>query len=175
MKRQRVSAGVCVVGAGVMLTITLTGCDLFGGGNRITELPAEVVIWSDPDPDNEDTYWSIRDVNDDPARFVVIGTGGEVQFNIGKVCNVCDVDGATIAIDGTPRMNIRFGLGPDGTGPRRPFLVATDGFYIELVSEGDSITFQEEDLRFEENDNSSDDLAQPVGVIPNPTLNDEES
>jgi hypothetical protein len=153
-----------------MLSVTMTGCDFLGDGNRITELPAEVVVWSDPDAGNESAYLSVRDANDIEDRFILIGTGGEVQFSTGKVCNLCEAQGATIAIEGTPRVNIRFGVGPDGVGPRRPFLVSTDGFYIQLVSDGETVAFQEEGVRFEDDDNLADDLAQPAGSVPNPAL-----
>ncbi|MCP4591868.1 MAG: hypothetical protein GY842_14120, partial [bacterium] len=118
------------------------------------------------------TYASVRDANDAEDRFVLIGSGGEVQFNIGKMCDACTVEGATILVDGEERMLIRFSTGPDGEGERRPFLVSTDGFYIELVTEGEVVLFQEEDVRFEEPDDATDDLARRVGTIPNPALED---
>ena len=169
MKQRTTIVCIVLIGTTAILSGGLTGCDT-GGGGRITQLLPEVVVWGDPNPDNDSTYWSIRDVNNAFDRFAVIGTGGEVEFSNGKVCNTCDVEGSTILIDGTPRVNLRFGTGPDGGDERRPFLVSIDGYYVELVSDGDVIMFQEEEERFEEDDDPSDDLAERVSTMPNPTL-----
>ncbi|MFH0980172.1 MAG: hypothetical protein V2A79_01365 [Planctomycetota bacterium] len=161
---------VCGWSVGMMLLVMggLVGC---GGGSGVPALPDEIIVWGDPDPANQDDeYASIRDVNDLDERFVVIGTNGMVQFANEKVCTVCEAEGATILIDGTPRINIRFGSGPDGFGGRRPFLVSTDGYYIEVVEQNNAIIFQEEIERFEEDDYLGDDLAEQVGTIPNPAL-----
>ncbi len=170
MKHRRVSVGAVLAGVTTVVLGGALGCNAKPGGPRVPALPDELVVWGDPDPDNPETYASIRDVHDQDDVFVVIGTNGQVQLANEKVCNICEVQGSTILIDGTPRINIRFSSGPDGFGPRRPFLVSTDAFYIELVGDETSITFQEENVRFEEDDNLTDDLAVRVGTIPNPAL-----
>ena len=132
-------------------------------------MPAEVVVWGDPDAGNNETFWAVRDADDSELAYLVVGTDGRVQFSNGKVCNVCAVENSTILVDGMPRMNIRFSSGPDGEGNRYPFLVSTDGFYIELVADtGDAVIFQAEDTVFEEEDDPSDDLAERAGTIANP-------
>jgi hypothetical protein len=125
-------------------------------------------VWGDPASDSEGT--TIRDVNDLEDRFVVVGAEGGVQFSDGTVCSDCTVTDATIRIDNTARMHIRFGTGPGGGDVRRPYLVSTDGFYIELVGAEGGVTFQEEDLRFEEPDDPPDDLAEQVGTTQNPLV-----
>ncbi|MCP4594727.1 MAG: hypothetical protein GY842_28680, partial [bacterium] len=170
MIRQQVAMGYVLAGMVAVCGCVVTGCDTLGGGGGITELPADVVVWGDADTENDATYASIRDANDLEDRFVLIGSEGEVQFNIGKVCEACTVEGSVILVDGEERILIRFGTGPDTEGERRPFLVSTDGFYIELVTEGEVVLFQEEDVRFEEPDDATDDLARRVGTIPNPAL-----
>jgi hypothetical protein len=156
----------------VLAGLGLTGgCGLFPSDTR--QLPTEVVVWGDPDPENDGEFTSVRDANDVSDRWVLIGTDGQVQFSNGKVCRECSVADATILVNETPRINIRYSTGPDGAGERRPFLVSTDGFYIELVTSGDSVTFQEEEAVFEQDDDPSDDLAERVGTTPNPTLEDQ--
>jgi hypothetical protein len=166
--------GVGVIGAGLMVGMLSgsLGCKS-GDSNAITDLPAEIVVWGDTDPDNDAAFASIRDANDVDDRFVVIGTNDQVQFSNSRVCNTCTVDGYTISVDGTPRVNIRFSSGPDGFGVRRPFLVSTDGFYVQLLLGDDkNYTFQEVDQRFEDPDNLTDDVAVQVGTIPNPALDE---
>jgi hypothetical protein len=165
------SGRTAVIGLGLAVLSLAGGCGLTQNDTR--QLPTEVVVWGDPDPENEEQFTSVRDANDVSDRWVLIGTDGQVEFSNGLVCRECTVSDATISLSGTPRMNIRFGTGPDGEGERRPFLVSTDGFYIELVTSGDSVTFQEEEAVFEENDDPSDDLAERVDTMANPTLGDQ--
>lgn len=159
MKVRYVSVCVVSVGMAAVVIGMLAGCNVFNSGPKTTP-PAELVVWLDPEPGTCAPFWRVRDVNNVADRYVEIGTDGQVQFSTGTVCEGCDVDGATILLDDTPRMHIRFGPGPDDTGERRPFLVSTDGFYIELVGDKATVTFQEENLPFEEDDFLADDLAE---------------
>ena len=168
MKRQHLPIGMLVVGVLAIISGGLAGCDLFGGGGG-TSLPKEIVMWGDPDPESDAMFATVRDVNNEDDRFVVIGTDGKVQFSVGKVCNVCTVEGSTILVDGG-RINIRFGPGLNGTGERRPFLVNDEGYYIQLVTKADTVVFVAETVVFEEPDNPDDDLAVRVGSFPNPAL-----
>jgi hypothetical protein len=146
------------------------GCNFFGGSDAITEVPAELVIWGDPDPDSDVRYMEVYDVNELAERFIAVGTNGQLQFSNGEVCRTCSVVGSTVSLDGVPRMYIRYSVGADGEGSRRPFLVSTDGFYIELVATDQGISFVEEAARFEADDNLDDDLAERVGTVTNPAL-----
>ncbi|MCK4659931.1 MAG: hypothetical protein KAV82_10460 [Phycisphaerae bacterium] len=168
MTRRNLWVNLFWVGMVGPISGVLIGCNQ-GGGSSIPALPAELVVWGDPTPDSDAMFTSVRDFSNVDTSFVVIGTNNLVQFFNEKVCNVCEVQESTILINGTPRVDIRFGPGPDGTGERRPFLVSVDGYYIELVQESGAISFQEKDVVFEENDDPSDDLAQRVGTMPNPT------
>ncbi len=163
---------VYVIGAGLMVGMLSgsLGCRT-GDSGAITDLPAEIVVWGDTDPENDEAFASIRDANDVDDRFVVIGTNDQVQFSNSRVCNTCTVEGYTISVDGTPRVNIRFSSGPDGFGTRRPFLVSTDGYYVQLLlGDDNNYTFQEVDQRFEDPDNLSDDVGVRVGTIANPAV-----
>jgi len=129
------------------------------------ELAATLIIWGDP----ADTAQSdaVRDVTDNPQRYVFIGTDGFVQFYNGKICGTCEVDGSTVSY-GSLKMNIRFGPGPDGGEGRKPFLVSTDGFYIRLVEQSNgNMTFEKSDTPFEDPDDASDDLAEQDGTVAN--------
>ncbi len=129
------------------------------------ELAATVVIWGDPAGTAQSD--AVRDVTDNPQRFVFIGTDGFVQFDNGTICGTCEVDGSTVAY-GNLEMNIRFGPGPSGGEGRKPFLVSTDGFYMRLVeqSNGD-MTIEKTDTPFEDPDDASDDLAGQDGTVAN--------
>lgn len=166
MKKLHKSFSLVLVGVMAVIVGGLVGCDT--NPNLVKELPAELVLWGDPDPDNNATFAYVRDINDMDYRHITIGANGTVQFSNFKICNVCGVDESTILINGEPQINIRFSTGPDGVGERRPFLVSADGFYIELVQTDSTISFQEEDVVFEENDDPSDDLAERIGTTPNP-------
>jgi hypothetical protein len=168
--KRLVSVRAVVAGVGVLVVSLATGCGLNQSSSAVTSRPAELVVWGDPDPENDGLYPAVRDVNNVEDRWIVVGTDGRVQFSNGKVCTGCTVEDATISLSGTPRMNIRYSTGPNDDGPRRPFLVSTDGFYIELVTSGEAVTFQEEDVVFEENDDPSDDLAVQADTTPNPAV-----
>lgn len=157
------------VGGVLGVAVMLGGCGWFSP-RQVTELPKRLVAWGDPDPNSDATAVAVRDVNDLDDRFVVIGTNGLVQFSVGKVCRDCAVEGATIFIDGEPRMHVRFGGGPHGAAERQPYLVSTNGFYVQLLSDSNVVMFQEEDLPFEPQNDPSDDLAERVGVIDNPAV-----
>ncbi|MCH7812592.1 MAG: hypothetical protein IID40_01095 [Planctomycetes bacterium] len=154
----------------VCLSCSLIGCQNQGSGGGPTELPNSVVVYSDPqDPERQGS--NVRDANNDDDSFVLIGSNGKVQFMpTPTVCNDCSVTGATITLDGDQLIDIRFGLAPDGTGSRRPFLVdRTSGNFIQLVGGGSSsVTFQVTETVFEEPDDSTDDLADEAGTIDNP-------
>ncbi|MCP4248506.1 MAG: hypothetical protein GY778_15770 [bacterium] len=154
----------------VCLGCCLVGCQNQGSGGGPTELPDSVVVFSDPE-NSERQGSNIRDANNDDESFVMIGSNGKVQFlPVPTVCNDCTVEGATITLDGGQLIDIRFGLAPDGTGSRRPFLVdRTSGEFIELLGGGsDPVEFSRSGAVFEEPDDSSDDLAVEAGTTDNP-------
>jgi len=163
---------VVIVGLALAAGVAFSpGCQT-GTGGGITELPADIVVWRDPD--TGDTGTTVRDVNNDEERFIVVGTNGRVQFVAGgtvSVCNDCNTEGATIELGSGQLIDIRFGVGVVGDDTRRPFLVDHEfGEFIELVGGGaESITFQPTGQAFEEPDDPDDDLAQVAGQIENPT------
>lgn len=149
---------------------SLVGCQNQGSGGGPTELPNRVVVYSDPE-DSERQGSNIRDANNDDDSFVLIGSNGKVQFMpTPSVCNDCSVTGATITLEGDQLIDIRFGLAPDGTGSRRPFLVdRASGNFIQLVGGGSSsVTFQVTEEAFEDPNDRSDDLAVEASTISNP-------
>ena len=172
MKQRNVTVCIVLVGTATILSGGLSGCTTTGTGQVAdpqAEPQTEFIVWGDPDPNNTETHWAIRDVNNVSTRFAAISADGDVYFSSNQMCNDCEVTDATILVGGTPRTNIRFGPGIEG-GERRPFLVSIDGYYIEMVSEGDAVVFQEEDVPFEEDDDPGDDLAERVNTTTNPTL-----
>lgn len=157
---------VCVFAAAALLT----GCQGQRGGGA--QLPSRIIVWEDPETGDQGT--PIRDANNDPDRFVVVGTNGRVQFvQDGSVCTDCMTEGATIDLGGGNLIDIRFGVGVVGDEVRRPFLVdRTYGTFVQLVEEGGDITFQPTATPFEEPDDRSDDMAIPIGETDNPTIED---
>ena len=163
------------MGATGALAVGLTGCQSqASGGGDGPSLPKKVVVWGDPE-DLSNQGRDIRDANNDGDSYVLIGTNGRVQFMpILRVCDDCDVEGATITLGSGQLIDIRFGVGPDGQGARRPFLVdRASGEFVELLGGGDStVRFNRADALFEDPDDSSDDLAQAVGETATPVVAD---
>jgi hypothetical protein len=158
---------VCIA---LVATVALTGCQSQGGGG--VDLPNQVVVWGDPE-DPEIQGRNVRDANNDDESFVLIGTNGRVQFEpLRLVCNDCQVEGATIELETGQLIDIRFGLGPDGTGGRRPFLVDREsGEFIELLGgRSEPVEFRRSGAMFEEPDDRADDLAVAVDEAANPTV-----
>lgn len=154
------------VGMIILTAAWLAGCQT----QNVTSRPENVVIWEDPETGVQGQ--TIRDVNNDDDRFVVIGSNGRVQFSFGSVCNDCDtdLDNARIQVDGA-FVDIRFGVAPVGDEIRRSFLVdAQNGTFIELVGGGDEpVTFRATDEVFEDPDDDSDDRAISAGTTSNPS------
>jgi len=157
---------VCVCAAGLA---SVPGCQTQGGGGA-AQFPAEIIVWEDPESGNQGS--PIRDANNDPERFVVVGTNGRVQFvQDSSVCTDCMTEGATIDLGEGNLIDIRFGVGVVGDDVRRPFLVdRTYGTFVQLVEEGGGIIFQPTDTPFEEPNDRTDDMAKAAGSEANPTI-----
>ena len=143
-----------------------------GGGGGSLQPSDKIVLWEDPaNPGAPGT--NIRDVNNDAGRFVVIGTGGEVQFVSGKTFLVArdvtaNLDDASFNV-GNGTIDIRFGLAPGETTGRRPFLVDRNtGHFIQLVGGTTELTFEVTDAAFEDPNDRTDDQAVEAGEADNP-------
>jgi hypothetical protein len=166
---------VCTIGLVLAWVVVSSGCQgqtsLLGGGSK-PKPPAKIVVWQDPaNPDSQGT--SIRDVNNDAERFVVIGTDGEVQFVNGTTFSIAtditaNVDDASIPV-GNGTVDIRFGAAPSDPTDRRPFLVdRASGYFIQLVGGNGDVTFQVTNAPFEDPNDPTDDRAIAAGEDDNP-------
>ena len=170
MKRREFHRPAVVAAALITVAVWGAACQNQGTGGG-TQLPGNVVVWGDPD-NLENRGRNVRDANNDEDSFILIGTNGRVQFEpLRLVCDDCTVDGATIELDTGQLIDIRFGIGPDGTGGRRVFLVdRASGEFIELLGGGSSpVEFRRSGALFEDADDRSDDQAVAVDETPNPT------
>jgi hypothetical protein len=143
-----------------------------GGGGSTLQPSDKIVVWQDPaNQDSKGT--NIRDVNNDAERFVVIGTGGEVQFVHGTTFLVArdvtaNLNDASFNV-GNGTIDIRFGLAPGETTDRRPFLVDRNtGHLIQLVGGTTEVTFQVTDTAFEDPNDPTNDRAVQAGETDNP-------
>jgi len=173
-RRNRIRFSIHTVAIAV-LAGGLPGCQSSGSRGGGTQLPADVVVWGDPE-DLDNRGRNIRDVDNVDEKHVLIGTDGSVQFssNPPTVCNDCeaDIDNATIDLGGGNLIDLRFGTAP-GSTERRPFLVdRATGNFIRLVEQA---TFQVRDEPFEDPDDSSDDLAVAVDETANPAVSSRSS
>lgn len=169
---QRSKVFVQIVCVFVLAGAMLAGCQT-QRGDGASELPSRIVVWEDPETGDQGT--PIRDANNDENRIAVVGTNGRVQFvQDGTVCNDCRVTEATIELEDGHLIDIRVGVGAVGDNVRRPFLVDRNtGNFVQLVGGGGSpVSFQVTSTPFEEPNDSTDDMAVPVGETDNPTLED---
>ena len=165
---------------GLVLAVVagLSGCQstngILGGTSTKPKPSAQIVVWQDPaDPASEGT--NVRDVDNDPTRFVVIGTDGQVDFVHNTSFRIAqgitaDVQSASIQV-GTGTIDIRFGLAPGNTTDRRPYLVdRVSGNFIQLVGGTNDVTFEVTTAPFENPDDASDDRAVDAGAADNPLV-----
>lgn len=173
MQTTRWAGSMGLAAAAMMGTALMTACQSQpAGGSGRTDRPSQIVIWEDPLDGGQGT--AVRDANNDPERFVVIGTNGAVQFiPDGTVCSDCDTTDATIDVGEGNLIDIRFGVSSVGDDARRPFLVdRASGNFVQLIGGGSSnVTFQVTEEPLEDPNDSSDDLAIAAGTDANPQPN----
>ena len=151
---------VCALG----VFILVSGCQTQSPTTKHSE---HVVIWGDPQSTAQNPL--VRDVNNLEDRGILVDDDNRVVFVDGSICTDCEVVDSTIFIDGVARVDIRFGPDRDGADARRPYLVThEDGFMIEVQDSDDGMMFEAVNEVFEEDDDSSDDLADRDGLYDNP-------
>ncbi|MFH0983344.1 MAG: hypothetical protein V2A79_17635 [Planctomycetota bacterium] len=167
------------LGLVLSLVVLSSGCQgqstsLLGGGGSKPKPSAKIVVWQDPAiPDSEGT--NIRDANNDAARFVVIGTDGQVDFvnsNSFLIARdiTADVQDASIQV-GSGIIDIRFGVAPSNATDSRAFLVdRASGHFIQLVGGTSDVTFQVTETQFEDPNDPTDDQAVAAGEADNPLV-----